>query len=151
MTLTCISFENGQPIPIEHSCKGTDSSPALSWSGVPKNTVSFALICDDPDAPIGTWIHWVYFNIPSELTALPAAVPAGDKPEIGGIQGRNSWRKNSYGGPCPPSGTHRYFFKLYALDAFLDLGPSANKKKVLDTIEGHVLAQAELMGTFAKR
>ncbi len=151
MTITSPAFDEGQPIPVEYSCKGSDTSPALEWSGAPEGTVSFALICDDPDAPVGTWVHWVYFNIPSGLSGLPAAVQGGEKPETGGTQGRNSWRKNAYGGPCPPSGTHRYFFKLYALDMILDLDPSANKSALLKAMEGHVLAEAQLIGTFSRR
>lgn len=150
MTITSPAFKEGDPIPIEYSCKGADISPPLTWSGTPENTVSFALICDDPDAPIGTWVHWVYFNIPADVASLPEGVPAGKEPSVGGIQGRNGWRKHSYGGPCPPSGTHRYYFKLYALDTMLDLGPRANKKKLINAMENHVLAEARLMGRFSK-
>ncbi len=150
MTITSAAFENGRSIPAEYSCKGSDISPPLEWSGFPDNTASFVLICDDPDAPIGTWVHWVYFNIPMEVRGLPEAVPGEAEPETGGVQGRNSWRKNAYGGPCPPGGTHRYFFRLYDLDTMLDLGPKAKKAKVVKAMEGHVLAEAELMGTFSR-
>ncbi len=150
MTITSPAFEEGNPIPAKYSCKGEDISPELKWSGAPDGTETFALICDDPDAPVGTWIHWVYFNIPAGRSGLPEAVPGGKEPEIGGIQGKNSWKRNDYGGPCPPGGTHRYFFKLYALDTALDLKPSANKKKLLAAIEGHILGEAQLMGTFSK-
>lgn len=151
MTITSPAFDHGQKIPVEYSCKGADISPALEWSGVPEGAVSFALICVDPDAPIGTWVHWVYFNIPPDLSGLPKAFPGGAEPETGGFQGRNSWKRNEYGGPCPPGGTHRYFFKLYALDTTLDLGPRTNKNNLLKAMAGHVLAEAELMGTFAKK
>lgn len=151
MTLTSPAFENGEAIPVKYSCDGSDISPPLTWSGAPEETASFVLICDDPDAPIGTWVHWVYFNIPSNVTQLPEAVPAGREPETGGVQGKNSWRRNDYGGPCPPGGTHRYFFKLYALDTTLDLGPKAKKKKVVKAMEDHVLAEAQLMGTYSRQ
>ena len=105
---------------------------------------------DDPDAPVGTWVHWLYFNIPPDVSGLPEAFPPGKNPEIGGIQGKNSWRRNDYGGPCPPGGTHRYFFKLYALDVMLDLGPSVNKNKLLKAMAGHIISQTELMGTFSR-
>ena len=150
MTITSTAFTGGEPIPVKYSCKGEDISPPLTWSGAPAGTVSFALICDDPDAPIGTWVHWIYFDIPASVNSLPEAFPAGAAPDIGGIQGRNSWKRNDYGGPCPPGGTHRYFFKLYALDTTLGLGPGADKKKVERAMEGHILAEAQLMGTFRK-
>jgi Raf kinase inhibitor-like YbhB/YbcL family protein len=150
MTIASTAFEHGQAIPAKYSCKGADVSPALQWAGVPDGAASLVLICDDPDAPVGTWDHWVFFNLPVELSGLPEAVPPGASPELGGVQGKNSWRRNDYGGPCPPRGTHRYFFRLYALDITLDLGPSAGKRKVLEAMEDHILAQAELMGTFTR-
>ncbi|MBN2050913.1 MAG: YbhB/YbcL family Raf kinase inhibitor-like protein [Spirochaetales bacterium] len=150
MTITSTAFEDGGPIPAVYSCKGDDSSPPLTWSGAPEDTRTFVLICDDPDAPIGTWVHWVYFDIPAETTGLKEGVPSGADPSTGGVQGKNSWKRNDYGGPCPPFGTHRYFFKLYALDAVLVLGSDATKAKVEKAMEGHILAQAQLMGTFKK-
>jgi Raf kinase inhibitor-like YbhB/YbcL family protein len=150
MKLKSEAFSHGDAIPAKYSCKGSDVSPPLEWSDVPAGTESFVLICDDPDAPVGTWDHWIYFNIPPDAAALPEAVPSGEHPELGGVQGRNSWRRNEYGGPCPPSGTHRYFFRLYALDTMVDLNPSAKKKGVLQLIQPHILAEAELMGTFSR-
>lgn len=151
MTLTSPAFEKGGPIPMKYTCRGEDISPPLVWSGAPKNTVSFVLICDDPDAPIGTWVHWVYFDIPPKISGLPEDVPSDNEPETGGIQGKNGWKRNEYGGPCPPSGTHRYFFKLYAVDTRLELSPTAGKRKVVRAMKDHILAEAELMGTFSKK
>jgi len=150
MKITSTAFEEGGMIPVKYSCKGSDISPPLEWSGAPEQTVSFVLICDDPDAPVGTWVHWVYFDIPATVNSLPEDFPPGENPTVGGTQGKNSWRRNDYGGPCPPGGTHRYFFKLYALDATLNLDPGANKAKVVKAMNGHILAEAQLMGTFKK-
>lgn len=139
------AFANGQSIPAKYSCTGKNISPALTWSNAPAGTQSFALIVDDPDAPMGTWVHWVLYNIPSSTTSLPESTNAD------GISvGKNSSNHMSYDGPCPPSGTHRYFFKLYALDSTLSLSPGATKEQVLNTMKGHILAQGELMGTFSK-
>ncbi len=146
MNLTSTAFSYGEPIPVKFSCKGDDVSPALAWTEPPAGTQSVALIMDDPDAPMGTWVHWVLFNLPAETRSLAENF----QPVTPIIVGKNSWGKNTYGGPCPPSGTHRYFFKLYALDTSLDLSSSADKKAVLAAMEGHILAQAELMGTFSK-
>ena len=150
MTITSSAFTHGEAIPAEFTCKGSDVTPPLEWSGVPEGAVALALICDDPDAPVGTWDHWVYFDIPVGLSGLPSGVEKVENPDTGGTQGSNSWRRSGYGGPCPPSGTHRYFFRLYALDTTLDLKASANKRRVLRAMEKHVLAEAELMGTFSK-
>jgi Raf kinase inhibitor-like YbhB/YbcL family protein len=149
--LTSAAFAPGEPIPPKYTCDGDDVSPPLEWTDPPAGTQSLALICDDPDAPAGTWVHWVLFNLPAEARALPEAVPAvADLPD-GSRHGNNSWRRVGYGGPCPPSGTHRYFFKLYALDTALDLAAGASKKELLGAMEGHVLAQAELMGTYSRQ
>jgi len=149
-TLTSSAFANGQSIPTKYSCKGADVSPALAWGDPPAGAQTFALIMDDPDAPSGTWVHWVIFNIPAATRALPEAVPTSATLADGSAQGTTSARSVGYHGPCPPSGVHRYFFKLYALDATLSLSSSANKNAVLAAMEGHILAQAELMGTFSK-
>jgi Raf kinase inhibitor-like YbhB/YbcL family protein len=146
ITLTSSAFTNGQSIPSKYSCLGREVSPPLEWSEPPAGTKSFALIMDDPDAPIGTWVHWVVFNIPASSRGLSEAATFKD----GSVQGTTSFRDNKYGGPCPPSGTHRYFIKLYALDTVLNLGTGANKDQLLKTMQGHVLAQAELMGIFSK-
>lgn len=149
--LTSTAFGQGEPIPRRYTCDGEDISPPLSWSDPPQGTQSFALIADDPDAPMGTWVHWVLYNIPADARSLPEAVPSDAELPDGSRNGRNSWRRLGYGGPCPPSGTHRYFFKLYALDAQLDLKAGASKEQLLRAMEGHALAQAELMGTYTRR
>lgn len=143
------AFGNGEPIPPVYSCKGSDISPALNWTEPPSGTQSFALIMDDPDAPVGTWIHWVIFNIPASARGLPEGVPTASELSDGSRQGVTSARTNGYHGPCPPSGVHRYFFKLYALDTVLSLPTSAGKQDLLQAMEGHMLASLEWMGTFA--
>jgi Raf kinase inhibitor-like YbhB/YbcL family protein len=152
LELTSEAFLNGQSIPAKYSCTGKDISPALTWSEPPAGTQSLALIMDDPDAPGGTWVHWVLYNIPADRRDLPEDLPVTGKnidPEAIYV-GKNSWGNIGYGGPCPPSGTHRYFFKLYALDTLISLLPGATKEQVLREMEGHILAQAEQMGTFKK-
>jgi hypothetical protein len=149
--LTSAAFAAGEPIPPQYTCDGEDISPPLEWSEPPAGTQSLALICDDPDAPVGTWVHWVLFNLPAGARALPEAVPSDADLSDGGRHGNNSWRRLGYGGPCPPSATHRYFFKLYALDTALDLAAGASKKELLGAMEGHVLAQAELMGVYSRQ
>jgi len=153
LTLKSPAFAPRGEIPAVHTCEGKDVSPALEWSGLPANTKSLALIVDDPDAPdpkapMMTWVHWVIYDIPPNATGLGEAVrtlPAGTR------EGLNDWRRTGYGGPCPPICRHRYFFKLYALDRMLgDLG-KPNKAKLEKAMEGHVLARAELMGTYEKR
>ncbi|RMF84930.1 MAG: YbhB/YbcL family Raf kinase inhibitor-like protein [Nitrospinota bacterium] len=151
LALTSPAFKPGSPIPVRYTCDGEDLSPPLQWSNVPSGTKSFALVVDDPDAPMGTWDHWILYDIPATTTRLPAGIAATRRvPEVG-THGRNSWRRLGYGGPCPPGGTHRYFFKLYALDTVLQLKPGATKKKLLRAMQGHILAQGELMGTYQRR
>ena len=150
MNLTSPAFTQGQPIPVKFSCKGADVSPALTWDEPPAGTKSLALIMDDPDAPMGTWVHWVLFNIPTSAHEWPENTPTDANLPNGAVQGLTSARSVGYHGPCPPSGTHRYFFKLYALDIKLDLTSKADKQAVLNAMQGHILAQAELMGTFSK-
>ncbi len=144
--LTSPVFGNEEGIPVKYTCDGPDISPPLRWSNPPANTQSLALIMDDPDAPAGVWVHWVIFNLPPDTTELPenAALPAGSQ------EGQNSWQRTGYGGPCPPRGTHRYFFKLYALDTTLSLDSGTAKDQLLQAMEGHILAQAELMGTYSR-
>jgi Raf kinase inhibitor-like YbhB/YbcL family protein len=149
MKLTSTAFTEGSMIPRKYTCDGQDMSPSLAWSDVPAGSKSLALICDDPDAPAGTWVHWVLFNLPPTLTGLPESVPSDKNPQ-GGVHGTNSWKRLGYGGPCPPSGTHRYFFKLYALDSQLSLGNSATAKDVQTAMKGHVLAEAQLMGRYKR-
>ena len=150
MTVASPAFSDGEAIPREFTCDGTNVSPALTWSSVPAGTQSFALICDDPDAPGGTWVHWVYYDIPATRTELPKGVSADTHPDTGGIQGTNDFRRPGYGGPCPPGGSHRYYFKLYALDAVLDLSPGATKRQLLQAMNGHILARGEMMGTYSR-
>jgi Raf kinase inhibitor-like YbhB/YbcL family protein len=149
--MTSSAFAHGGAIPIKYGCDGDDISPPLGWGDPPEGTRSLALICDDPDAPAGTWVHWVLYNLPAETQALAEAVPPDAELADGSRHGQNSWRRLGYGGPCPPSGIHRYFFKLYALDAALDLAPSAGKEQLLQAMEGHILGQAEVMGTYSRR
>jgi Raf kinase inhibitor-like YbhB/YbcL family protein len=152
LNITSAAFAAGGPIPAVYTCEGKDISPPLSWSGLPAGTKSLALIVDDPDAPDPAapkrvWVHWVLYNLPPTVTGLPEAVadlPAGTR------EGTNDWKRTGYGGPCPPIGRHRYFFKLFALDAELpDLG-SATKDQVLKAMQGHVLEQVEMVGTYQK-
>lgn len=151
MTLTSTAFTHGAEIPKQHTCEGADRSPALKWTGAPAGTKRFVLIADDPDAPVGTWVHWVVYDLPADSAELPEAVPATETIAGGAKQGTNDFRKTGYGGPCPPPGKpHRYFFTLYALDAPTSLRPRATKADVLRAIEGHVLAQAELIGTYRR-
>ena len=151
MAITSTAFQEGESIPVQYSCDGLDISPALSWSGVPEGTLSFAIILDDPDAPGGTWNHWVIFNIPADTRELGEAVPTTSQLDSGALQGRNSFARIGYGGPCPPSGSeHRYYFTIYALDITLDLSAGASKTQVLNAMQDHILAQAVVMGTYQR-
>lgn len=148
-------FVHQGEIPKTFTCDGKDSSPALSWSGVPQNTKSLVLIVDDPDAPDPskpkmTWVHWLLYNIPSTATELPRAVAVSDLP-VGTQQGKNDWKRTGYGGPCPPIGRHRYFHKLYALDIALPDLHQPNKAQLEKAMAGHVIGQAELIGTYQKQ
>ncbi len=148
--VTSASFEEGGMIPSKYTCDGEDISPSLSWSGVPEGTKSIALVSDDPDAPMGTWVHWVAFNLPPETGELAEGIPHGETLEIGGKQGKTDFGKVGYGGPCPPSGTHRYYFKIYALDTMIDLDAGITKAELLEAMEGHILAQGQLMGRYKR-
>lgn len=145
--ITSPAFAHQESVPVQYTCDGDDISPPLQWTEPPANTQSFALIMDDPDAPVGTWDHWILFNIPAGVRELPAAAA----PPAGSVEGNNSWRHTGYGGPCPPGGKHHYFFKLYALDTILNLAAGANKDDVLAAMAGHILAQTELMGTYTRQ
>lgn len=152
MRLKAPAVKPGSDIPVQFTCDGSNISPALNWSTPPEGTESFALVMDDPDAPGRTWVHWVLYDLPATERELPeGAAPTGTLPS-GARQGRNDFGRIGYGGPCPPPGPpHRYFFKLYALDALLgDLG-TPTKAKLEAAMKGHILAQAELMGTYQKR
>ncbi len=151
LALTSTAFSHGQSIPSVYTCEGKDISPPLAWSEPPSGTKSFALISDDPDAPMGTWVHWVAYNIPPKTRQLSEAFPTAAALKDGTLQGTTDFGRTGYGGPCPPSGTHRYFFKLYALGTILDLQPGATKTQLEAAMQGHILAQAELMGTYKKK
>ena len=151
LLLTSTAFDMGDPIPIDYTCDGDNVSPPLGWANVPAHTRSLALVCDDPDAPRGTWVHWMIFNIPPEVTELYEALPDLRLLPFGAEQGTNDFKNLGYGGPCPPpGGPHRYFFKLYALDTALKLEPGTRKQELLDTMAGHILAEAQLMGTYQR-
>ena len=149
--ITSTAFAEGEMIPKQYTCDGADISPPLSWTGVPASAKSLALISDDPDAPMGTWVHWVLYNIPPDTAGLPEKVPPDDTVLGGARHGKTDFGRLGYGGPCPPGGTHRYFFKLYALDTVLDLPVGATKDELLKAMKGHVLAEGELMGKYTRQ
>jgi hypothetical protein len=145
------AFQNAAPIPRQYTGDGADQSPPLRWSAPPAGTRSFALICDDPDAPGGIWVHWVLFNLPVQTRELPPGVPTTQTLDNGARQGTSDFGDIGYGGPAPPKGKpHRYFFKLYALDSTLDLPPGASKAQLVEAIKGHVLAEGQCMGTYQR-
>jgi len=151
LELRSAAFAEGGSIPSQYTCDGKNVSPPLAWSGIPPAAKSLALVCDDPDAPVGVWVHWVVYGLPSSTAALPEGVPARDEIGGGGRQGKNDFRKIGYGGPCPPSGTHRYVFTLSALDSKLDLPAGATKQDLLAAMRGHVLAETKLIGKYSRR
>jgi Raf kinase inhibitor-like YbhB/YbcL family protein len=145
LTITSPAFADQGAIPTRFTCDGQDLNPALLFGAAPAGTRSLALVVDDPDAPVGTWVHWVMWNIPPQTREVKeGSIPAG------AVQGLNDWRRNHYGGPCPPSGTHRYFFKLYALDTTLNLPPATTKAGLEHAMQGHILAHGELLGTYRR-
>ena len=149
--LTSSAFVEGNTIPRRFTCDGENVSPPLSWSAIPDGAASLALIVDDPDAPAGTWVHWVLFDLPADTTNLSEGLPASETLANGARQGRNDFKRVGYGGPCPPRGsTHRYFFKLYALDTKLDLRSGVTKATVEDAMTGHVLAAGQLIGRYQR-
>lgn len=150
MQITSTVFKEGGMIPPRYTCDGQDISPPLEWKEAPPGTKSLALIADDPDAPMGTWVHWVIYNIPPNATRLEENIKPEKESKDGMRQGKNDWPRIGYGGPCPPSGTHRYYFKLYALDAMLDLGPGATKADLLQAMKGHILRESRLMGKYKR-
>ncbi len=152
MQLTSGAFGEGEAIPAKHTCDGKNVSPALKWTGVPSGAKSLALIADDPDAPGGTWVHWVVYNLPPTATELPEDCPKTQYLPGGAAQGLNDFKHLGYGGPCPPPGKpHRYFFKLYALDTQLNLKPGLTKKELELATQKHVLGQAQLVGTYKRK
>ena len=151
MKLHSTAFSPNSLIPFQHTCDGQDISPPISWDSPPAGAKSLVLICDDPDAPRGSFLHWVLYDLPPLAHQLPSGVPKQPKLPTGGVQGKNDFGNLGYGGPCPPSGSHRYVFKLYALDKQLNLQPGATKAQVLKTMEGHIMATAELIGRYARK
>ena len=150
MIITSTAFKEGEMIPSKYTCDGDNISPQLSWTGAPGNTKSFALISDDPDAPVGVWVHWVVFNIPPSVSELEENYPKDRELRGGIIQGITDFRTTGYGGPCPPGGTHRYFFKLYALDTMLDENAGQTKAALQKAMEGHIIGEAQLMGKYKR-
>src|SRR6267154_962827 len=151
--LTSSAFSEGQPIPRAYTCDGVNISPPLEWSGVPKTARTIAIVCDDPDAPDapgGAWVHWVLYNLPADNIGLVENLPATESLKASGFQGTNEFGKIGYGGPCPPSGTHRYFFHVYALDSELPLKTGATKSELMKAMEGHTLLRGQLMGTYRR-
>jgi Raf kinase inhibitor-like YbhB/YbcL family protein len=150
MQMKSSAFKSGARIPAKHTCDGVDVSPPLEWGKLPAGTKYLALICDDPDAPMGTWVHWVLYDVPASAGGLPEKLPPLKELADGTKQGMNDFRAIGYGGPCPPSGEHRYFFRLYALDGPTGLKPGATKAQLLAAMKGHILAEAELMGKYRR-
>lgn len=151
MELSSHAFSYMQSIPVKYTCDGADVSPPLAWKNVPDKTKSIVLIVDDPDAPMGTWVHWIVYDIPPQIESISESQPTSETLDNGAKQGMTSFKKVGYGGPCPPNGTHRYFFKLYALDSKLNLAPGKTKKIIEEAMKGHVLSQTELVGTYSRK
>jgi Raf kinase inhibitor-like YbhB/YbcL family protein len=149
--ITSSVFEDGGLIPAKYTCDEADISPPLRWDVVPEGTKSVALICDDPDAPMGTFVHWVIFGLPAETRELTENIPSDKTLPNGAKQGKSDFGRIGYGGPCPPSGTHRYFFKIYALDTEVDLAAGASKRELVKAMEGHILAQGQLIGKYKRQ
>lgn len=149
-TILSDAFKDGGLIPKKYTCDGPDVSPPLTWKGEPAGVKSFALIVDDPDAPMGTWVHWVIFNIPSSVKGLKEGIPHDERLPDGTMQGKNDFNKIGYGGPCPPGGTHRYFFKLYAVDTVLSISGGVTKDKLLSALNGHIMAETRLIGRYSR-
>jgi len=143
LSVKSLAFENNKFIPAKYTCDRDDINPPLTIEGIPEGTKTLALIVDDPDCPTGTWDHWIVWNIPATTSKI-------EEDTVPGTEGMNDFRRRSYGGPCPPSGTHRYFFKVYALDAQLDLSPTSRKRDVEKAMQGHVLAKGELIGLYRR-
>lgn len=149
--VTSTAFKASGLIPARYTCDGENMSPAVAWDTVPAATKSIALIADDPDAPMGTWVHWVVYNLPSTMRALKEGIPTVDTLINGGYQGINDFEQVGYGGPCPPNGTHRYFFKVYALDTLLALSGKVTKQQLEKAMKGHILGQGELVGRYSRK
>ena len=151
LTIKTPAFDPGQSIPKRYTGEGEDVSPRLEWSEPPSGTKSIALICEDPDAPVGIWVHWVLFNLPPATRTLDEGIPKDRELKNGARHGNNDWKQTGYRGPRPPPGKpHRYFFKVYALDKTLDLAAGATRVQLLDAMKGHTLAEGEVMGTYRR-
>ncbi len=150
MEIISSSFDEGTMIPKKYTCDAIDISPPLKWSKIPDGTKTFAIICDDPDAPMGTWVHWVIYNLPVNINELSEDVPSLEILPNGAKQGRNDFGKIGYGGPCPPGGTHRYYFKVYALTEELNVEAGISKSELLKAMEGHILSEGQLMGRYKR-
>lgn len=151
LSLSSTAFKEGDKIPVKYTCDGQDISPPLTWAEPAQKIQAFALIVDDPDAPVGVFTHWVLFNLPANARQLSEGIPTQERLENEALQGKNDFGRIGYGGPCPPRGSaHRYRFALYALDKLLDLKPGASKKQVLDAMKGHIIAQGQLIGTYQR-
>lgn len=150
ISVSSSAFKEGGMIPAKYTCDGNDLSAPLAWTGIPEGTKSIALISDDPDAPVGTWVHWVMWNIPAAAVGLEEGVPAKPQLPDGSRQGVSDFGRPGYGGPCPPSGTHRYYFKVYAMDTMLDLPSKARKADLVKAMKGHILAEGQLMGKYSR-
>jgi len=149
--ISSTAFKEGRAIPDEHAFEDRDISPDLQWSGVPSTAKSLVLICDDPDAPKGTWVHWVLYDLIPSMNALPAGLPKSPLLDLGAKQGLNDYKRYGYGGPCPPPGKpHPYFFKLYALDVRPELSPGLTKADLINVMDGHIMAEGQLMGTYQR-
>ncbi|MBN1290328.1 MAG: YbhB/YbcL family Raf kinase inhibitor-like protein [Candidatus Latescibacteria bacterium] len=151
ITIESTAFDEGGMIPVQYTCDGKNVSPPMQWSEPPEGTQSIALICDDPDAASGDWVHWVIYNIPAASRGLPGNFPLMATLPDGTVQGMTDFRSIGYGGPCPPSGAHRYYFKIYALDTKLSYPSGITKQQLLKAMEGHILAQGQLMGKYTRR
>lgn len=150
ISVSSSAFKEGGMIPAKYTCDGNDLSAPLAWTGIPEGTKSIAVISDDPDAPVGTWVHWVMWNIPASAVGLEEGVPTKSQLPDGSRQGVSDFGRPGYGGPCPPSGTHRYYFKVYALDTMLELPSNARKADLVKAMKGHILAEGQLMGKYSR-
>jgi Raf kinase inhibitor-like YbhB/YbcL family protein len=149
--ITSTAFKEGEMIPSKYTCDGENISPQIAWTNFPDKTKSFVLISDDPNAPMGTWVHWVVYNIPANVSELKEKFPKDAKSDDGTMQGTTDFKRIGYGGPCPPSGTHRYYFKIYALDTILKVKPGLTKNEILNEMQGHILAEGQLMGKYKRK
>ncbi len=151
MEILSSAFDEGAMILEKYTCDDIDISPPIKWSSIPEGTKTFAIICDDPDAPMGTWVHWVIYNLPADINELSENIPLSEILTNGTKQGRNDFGKIGYGGPCPPGGTHRYYFKVYALSKKLMVESGITKSELLKAMEGHILSEGKLMGRYKRR